>query len=566
MIRPASSHSTRAPRARRSAPRRTMSSEHRAAARVDDEHGAVRLRPRAARPRAAPRARPGRPPAASLDVGGPITGVTRPVAALVEVVGPRHRRDERGDVPGDASVHDHRAVVPPGHRGDRRPLRPEAHDVFARVDDAHRATGGVGELAGRGRRRRRRLAAERAAVGQRRRGLAAGRAPGRVGLEVGGLDPAGGEAHAARHRLRELERRHRDPRWCGDPAPCPRAPAPPAGSRPRPSPGRPRLVGRGRGSRAGEGPRPARRGARRRRRTRRRPGARRDRPAARAPPSSPARRGGGVEIAFAEHARPGAPSIASYTVCHPVHRHRCAARARSKSTRRVLPWASAAATRTRIPGVQNPHCEPPRRHEPGREVVAHRGVEPVDGRHRPAVDARRGRDAGDARFAVDQDRAAPALALGRAPVLHRERRPIARAAPRATTPPGRRRPRPAHRRTRTAPDAQIRSRAGRIGGWLSTPLSSARSPAARFLGRRSRGGRRARTERGGGRRAGGGGGRRPEPEDLLPARPLQRPVRVGRSRNGWCSRCRTAAPRASSTRAGRGARSGSAVPAARGRR
>ena len=82
-------------------------------------------------------------------------------------------------------------------RGDRRPLRPEPHDVFAREHDAHRAPGRVGELTRGGGDHRRLLAAERAAVRERRRRLAARRAPRRVGLEVRGLDPAGGEPHAA---------------------------------------------------------------------------------------------------------------------------------------------------------------------------------------------------------------------------------------------------------------------------------------------------------------------------------------------------------------------------------
>ena len=133
----------------------------------------------------------------------------------------------------------------------------------------------------------------------------------------------------------------------------------------------------------------------------------------------PGPRGGGVEIAFAEHAArstfdrfvhglpPGAP-----------------AQVRGQSTVEVDASCLPPGLRGRDPhedaGRAEPALRTAGRHEPGREVVAHRGVDPVDGRHRPAVDARRGRDAGDARFAVDQDRAAPALALGRAPVLHRE--------------------------------------------------------------------------------------------------------------------------------------------------
>ena len=78
------------------------------------------------------------------------------------------------------------------------------------------------------------------------------------------------------------------------------------------------------------------------------------------------------------------------------------------------------ATRTRIPGVQKPHCEPPvatKLAASRSRTAASRPSTVVTAR--PST-ARRGRDARDARFAVDQHRAAAALALGRAPVLHRE--------------------------------------------------------------------------------------------------------------------------------------------------
>ena len=72
-----------------------------------------------------------------------------------------------------------------------------------------------------------------------------------------------------------------------------------------------------------------------------------------------------------------------------------------------------------IPGVQNPHCEPPvatnASTRPSRDVVG----QPVERGHRPARDPRRRRDAGDAGVAVDEDRAAAALTLGRAAVLDR---------------------------------------------------------------------------------------------------------------------------------------------------
>ena len=76
-----------------------------------------------------------------------------------------------------------------GHRGNRRALRPHPHDILAGVDDAHRATEPIGQLARRDGCERVRLAAERAAVRERRRGLTARFAPRRIRLEIGGLDP-----------------------------------------------------------------------------------------------------------------------------------------------------------------------------------------------------------------------------------------------------------------------------------------------------------------------------------------------------------------------------------------
>ena len=80
----------------------------------------------------------------------------------------------------------------------------------------------------------------------------------------------------------------------------------------------------------------------------------------------------------------------------------------------------------------------------------------------------------------------------------------------------------------------------------------------------SRGRRGARTERGGGRR--GWRRRRAPPRTQRPTSRSSSPATCTRRRhrNGWCSRCRTVVPRASSTRAGLRSRSGSAVPAARG--
>ena len=70
--------------------------------------------------------------------------------------------------------------------------------------------------------------------------------------------------------------------------------------------------------------------------------------------------------------------------------------------------------------MQNPHCEPPVATKRAARSSRTAAIETVDGRHRAAGDARRGRDARDAWFAVDEHRAAAALTLRRAPVLRRD--------------------------------------------------------------------------------------------------------------------------------------------------
>src|SRR5581483_884410 len=77
-----------------------------------------------------------------------------------------------------------------GHGGShRRPFWSPPHGVLAAVDDPHRAAVLAGQLASRVRSLAVDLAAEGAAVGQRGVRVLAGPAPGRVRLEVGGLDP-----------------------------------------------------------------------------------------------------------------------------------------------------------------------------------------------------------------------------------------------------------------------------------------------------------------------------------------------------------------------------------------
>ena len=100
----------------------------------------------------------------------------------------RQRRDRRGDAGRAHDAHGARPVGPDPGR-DRRPLRPPTDDVLAGAQDPHGAAVLVGQAAGDGADLGVHLAAERATVGERRRRLAAGRAPGGVGLQVAGLDP-----------------------------------------------------------------------------------------------------------------------------------------------------------------------------------------------------------------------------------------------------------------------------------------------------------------------------------------------------------------------------------------
>ena len=109
----------------------------------------------------------------------------------------------------------------------------------------------------------------------------------------------------------------------------------------------------------------------------------------------------------------------STIVRQPVQRQRWAARARCTASSTGVPPASIAATRTMIPGVQNPHCDAP--------VAANavgprsRVGEPVDRGHVAIGDAGDRGHARDAWRAVDEHRAAAALALRAAAILDRAR-------------------------------------------------------------------------------------------------------------------------------------------------
>ena len=72
-----------------------------------------------------------------------------------------------------------------------------------------------------------------------------------------------------------------------------------------------------------------------------------------------------------------------------------------------------------MPGVQNPHWDPPVTDERSRVRVAYVGRQAFDRRHNAPGDTRHRRDARDTRFAVHEHGATAALSLGRAPILRR---------------------------------------------------------------------------------------------------------------------------------------------------
>ena len=187
------------------------------------------------------------------------------------------------------------------------------------------------------------LAAEGAAVGERGRRLAAGLAPRRVGLEVGGLDP--GRAQG-RRPVAVGQRR--------------------AAARPRPWSAALHLAGRGAGlgqrladrpSRRGRrARRPARRAARCRRRSRPAPSGHVRRDALRAAPldrGPPARRRRGrarCDDGALPDRRPGVEDRAPAGAAAQVGSSACSTAASSSP-----PLARSPSSRTMIPGVQKPH-------------------------------------------------------------------------------------------------------------------------------------------------------------------------------------------------------------------
>ena len=357
---PASSHSTRAPASAPPATATHVSSSTARARVVGGERGAIDAGHVQRAFDAARRARRARPRARPTTSAGPVTSALDHSPASVRSYGHAIGATNGCEIAGDDAAHVHGAVVPPRARGDRRALGPEAHDVFAgvhaparRVRSGRRArappsaTGDVD------------LAAERAAVGERRRGRAPRFAPRRVGFEVRGLHPAGGEPHGARLARRAAPAAGAGSTVVRRPCTLP-ASARASSSEPADHPvhagghastaavepgGRGTATSASRGARSSANP-PSPRGT--------------SAPTiCGAPPSSSARRAAAGERTRPRSGRPQrrrSPRTRSASRCT----GRGARRApRSRSTRRVLPRASAAATRTRIPGVQKPHCEPP---------------------------------------------------------------------------------------------------------------------------------------------------------------------------------------------------------------
>ena len=271
-----------------------------------------------------------------------------------------------------------------------------------------------------------------------------GHAPRRVGLEVRRLDPARREPHTAGRARRAAEAARRRRSSCAVPAPCPRARArfeqrlgrrPSARPRPRPRPavepggsGTATSASRGAPSSA-KPPSPSGTSGPTR---------------CAAPPSSAARRGGGVEVAATGCRPTAAPTPAhgaSCTVFQPVHRQRCAASARSTSTATGGPLRRAAPRRAR----RSRAC---RSRTASRRVATNAsasrsrtsGVESFDRRdragRRPGRPASRTRPAPRRRRAPCSSRTDPAARSRPSPTRCR----AARAAPRAATRPARRRP------------------------------------------------------------------------------------------------------------------------------
>ena len=121
-------------------------------------------------------------PRTATEVGGPATSTSSTTRfGATEWIAAEH--------PGRAHDSQDPCPVGPEPGGDGRALRSEANHVLPGEEDADRTLVRVGQAPGNRADLRRGLAAEGAAIRQRRRRLSAGPAPGGIGLQVGRLDP-----------------------------------------------------------------------------------------------------------------------------------------------------------------------------------------------------------------------------------------------------------------------------------------------------------------------------------------------------------------------------------------
>ncbi len=249
-------------------------------------------------------------------------------------------RGDRGDDARRAHHADDAGAVGADAGGDRRSLRPVAHDVLAGVQ--RRAPGGRARRRGGGRRRPPRWRPCRRTP-HRWRAATPARRPARTTTRRVRGRPARPtwSAASASSRRRGRRRATRAGRSCGDPGPGPRRSRAAVSVAPTcQAPSSSRMATR------------ASSGARSSAKPPSPPGATR----CDVRPSSAARPASGAAIA----GRDGSNDATASTIgCQPVQRHRWAASARCTAAGWRRASGVSAATRMMIPGVQKPHCDAP---------------------------------------------------------------------------------------------------------------------------------------------------------------------------------------------------------------